>query len=1121
MVKRLRDSDWALRYDSSVDSLIDGFFVPVMEPAVRYDRSTGFFSAKILCVAARGIEHLVRNGGRMRLVVGCTLGSDEVAAIARGEALREVIERRLDWPLEAAGQDEVDALELLAWMVRCGHLDVKVAVPCGPDRKVMAGQAIFHEKVGVVQDAWGDEVAFQGSVNETVMGWLGGEGGNWESINVFASWQEGAGYAAVTRASFERLWADETPHARVVDVPTAVRERLLTHAPSEGQRPRRLELLDEAEAEGAGEAREGLGNDEVTGAHTAAEAKGVEASEPAGAGGEGEAAGAGDDDGVQRDARRARFWAAVRNAPVAEDGGKWVGVATAAVEPWPHQERAYLRMYEGWPTRLLIADEVGLGKTVQAGMLLRQAWLSGRAKRILVLAPKAVLSQWQLELREKFNLSWPIYDGNELRWLPGAVGVSEGAGRVDKVGGASWPKEDVVLASSHLVRRQARAQALLAAEPWDLVVLDEAHHARRKGAGGIGEEGPNRLLQLMKGLTLRTQGLLLLTATPMQVHPVELWDLLSLLGLPRDWSPDGFERFYRLVGQPSLGSQDFELLARMFRSAEATFGPISDEVVKRRMGSGLGAKNLLRALRDQAATPRSQLSADKRAIAVQVMREGSPVGRLVSRHTRELLRRYIAEGKLTARLARRRVEDRFIVMSEGERALYDAVEDYIASTWNNAKESEKNAVGFVMTIYRRRLASSFAALRETLAGRLRAMREGVPSFDEEDLESAIGDEGVAGAEEIDDEQARAMAKKALVREEARDIDGLLAEVRRLPLDSKAVELERVIAELRDADYGQVIVFTQFTDTLDFLRGLLSGKGLRVFCYSGRGGEVPSAGPRGTPGDQRSWQWVPRDEIKRRFARGEADVLLATDAAAEGLNFQFCGALVNYDMPWNPMRVEQRIGRIDRLGQRFEDIRIVNLHYEDTVEADVYRALAERIGLFTAVVGKLQPILSRLPTRIARATRGELGDAARLEDGRDPGTAAGRLARQRLLDDLEREIAEEDAQGLDLDAMAELDFAAVTRERAACDLGDLEAALRLDGLLPRGWRAERLHAKGEWALFRAGRAPVRVTVNRSHYEEHPTSVELWSPGSPVFPSEGIGVDGASSEAPRSVVSGLVR
>ena len=116
--------------------------------------------------------------------------------------------------------------------------------------------------------------------------------------------------------------------------------------------------------------------------------------------------------------RRSLVWSFVREAPRLEPGGARVGEATAAVTPWPHQVRAFERLYDRWPPKLLVADEVGLGKTIQAGMLLRQAWLSGRAKRILILAPKAVLGQWQIELREKFNLDWPIYDGRKLVRYP-------------------------------------------------------------------------------------------------------------------------------------------------------------------------------------------------------------------------------------------------------------------------------------------------------------------------------------------------------------------------------------------------------------------------------------------------------------------------------------------------------------------------------------------------------------------------------------------------------------------------------------------------------------------------------------------------------------------------------
>ena len=129
------------------------------------------------------------------------------------------------------------------------------------------------------------------------------------------------------------------------------------------------------------------------------------------------------------------------------------------------------------------------------------------------------------------------------------------------------------------------------------------------------------------------------------------------------------------------------------------------------------------------------------------------------------------------------------------------------------------------------------------------------------------------------------------------------------------------------------------------------------------------------------------------------MLLCTDAAAEGLNFQFCGALINYDLPWNPMRVEQRIGRIDRVGQKYPKIRIVNLQYNDTIETTVYKVLEERIGFFTSVVGRLQPILSSVSQRISAAV---LGTDASLAD--------------RLAAGIDQDIAAAGAAGFDLDSL---------------------------------------------------------------------------------------------------------
>ena len=186
---------------------------------------------------------------------------------------------------------------------------------------------------------------------------------------------------------------------------------------------------------------------------------------------------------------------------------------------------------------------------------MRQAWLSGRVKRILILAPKAVLNQWQIELREKFNLNWPIYDGSKLVWYPSPAW----RGRNERNAGRDhWHREPVVIASSHLMRRRDRAKALLEeAKPWDLVILDEAHHARRRAAGSQREGGPNALLRLMQGLKKRTEGLVLLTATPMQVHPIEVWDLLDLLGLPPEWNAQAFLDFFQDIEQENPSPEEW------------------------------------------------------------------------------------------------------------------------------------------------------------------------------------------------------------------------------------------------------------------------------------------------------------------------------------------------------------------------------------------------------------------------------------------------------------------------------------------------------------------------------------------------------------------------------------
>lgn len=844
--------------------------------------------------------------------------------------------------------------------------------------------------------------------------------------------------------SFQRLWADQAKSAIVMDVPTAVRAALLEFLPRDDL-PGRLRQAQQGSKQPA----------ETPSEHRKPESLPKSALD-----------------------RRRLVWGFIRHAPSWPNGGERIGEATSTVTPWPHQVRAFQRLYDQSPPRLLIADEVGLGKTIQAGMLLRQAWLSGRAKRILVLAPKAVLTQWQIELREKLNLNWPIYDGQRLSWLqsPGFQGA------VHRVVGANeWHQEPCVLASSQLMRRGARAQALVSeAEPWDLLVLDEAHHARRAG-GGLGtDQRPNQLLRLMQALRSRVQGLVLLTATPMQVSPVEIWDLLALLGLPPEWHTQAFLDFFADVARPSPSHGQMGRMAELFRATERVYGSLSDAEAARLLPdmSRLKVRKILRALRDQASIPLKQLETAERQAAVRLMKANTPLRRLISRHTRELLRRYQKAGKLATPIADRDVDDRFVEMTAAERRVYEQVEDYIGSTYNNIAAEERTAVGFVMTIYRRRLASSFFALERTLEGRLAAV-DGQASLmgppiqhPEEDL---LDDE--LAEEVMDPDEAVDLERQSLAAEELLDIKALLAAIKRLPPDSKADVLLEELRGLREQGYRQVMVFTQYTDTMDALRiRIADAFGPGVICFSGRGGEILSSSG--------AWETISRDATKQRFRDGRAEIMVCTDAAAEGLNFQFCGALINYDMPWNPMRVEQRIGRIDRLGQEHPRIRIVNLHYADTVEADVYRALRTRIDLFQTFVGRLQPILARLPRALTEVTLGRPQDRDR--------------ARANLVSGIQSDVDAADQGGFDLDEMAESDLDEPARPAALYCLADLGRILRDPSLLPPGIEAKPLGSKDVSYLAPGLPAPVRVTTDSDYYDQHPDSTELWSPGSPLFP-----------------------
>ena len=1019
----LRDCSFQISYGPGDDRL-QKFYIPALQASVRYDRMTGFFTSSGLAVAAAGVAHLIANGGQMRLLAGAQLSPDDIEAIRAGHDLREVIatslNRALPDPEALADRLMRDRLAALAWMVATGVLEIRVVLPKGPDGfplPASESREYFHPKVGVFTDARGNQVAFSGSINESETAWQH----NYEQFFVFRAWtEEGRLYVAEAVGRFERLWAQREPDWLALPIPEAARKNLLRYTPPTAPSHDPLERTPER-------LRDHVSQFVLAGAR-------------------------------RQEQILCQF---LRDAPHLV-GASELGAATCALEPWPHQQIVARRLAAHYPRRYLLADEVGLGKTIEAGLILRQLWLNGVVRRAIILAPKSVLSQWQEELYEKFALNVPIYDGTVFRDL-------EKEGIVPATPNP-WDSVGLVLASSQLVKRRDRQQALLEARPWDLVIVDEAHHARRRDFLDLDTYRPNRLLELLNGLQRRARGLILMTATPMQVHPIEVWDLLNLLGLSGEWGADGrqFIAFYKELRQP-LDQANWPFVFRLFRSELAMRGGKVDPHLEAAALQELGPVDWqrVRALIDNRRPERAlqRLRPQARSVALGMVKHHTPLRRLVFRNTRPLLREYARQGLLQDNVPLRDPRLVWIPMRDEERVLYDRIEEYISHFYRKY-EGERKGLGFVMTVYRRRLTSSFYAIQRSLERRQAFLRgQAGLGLDEDDLEQE------ALSLDVDEWE---LGERALFREE---IDYLQDFIRELgTLQGQDSKVEQLLQDLHEGfcQRDTVIVFTQYTDTMDFLREQLrQSYGTQVACYSGRGGER---------WDGVMWVPVSKEEIKNAFRKGkEVKILLCTDAASEGLNLQTCGVLINYDMPWNPMRVEQRIGRVDRIGQRYDEVWIRNYFYEDTVEARVYRALSNRIDWFQEVVGPLQPILagvSRVIQMLAMAPQAERQQA--LQEELAHLQADMESARAGLnLDEWTRQAKGEEAVPL----------------KTPLTLPELAQVLTSVPTLKRHFRPHETIANAFW-LQHDGRE-VAVTFEPKRFDEHPNTLQLLTFGNPLL------------------------
>jgi superfamily II DNA or RNA helicase len=601
--------------------------------------------------------------------------------------------------------------------------------------------------------------------------------------------------------------------------------------------------------------------------------------------------------------------------------------------------------------RFLLADQVGLGKTLQLAIAAELMALYGN-RPVLVLAPKTLLFQWQDELRNLLDMPSAVWNGRQWVDENGIEYPVNGAQGIKRC-----PRR-VGIVSQGLVVRQSEAAEYLKQMRVECVIVDEAHRARRKNLGPDrdGEQPePNNLMSFLLEIAQQTKSLLLATATPVQIYPIEAWDLLNILSQGTDhvlgsqfseWrqardalallmgrqtltGKDVTEtetvswRWVRNPLPPAKEHRDFELLRRSLK--------FSDEVA--------------------VASPEDwdKLSApDHRRVRELARRLGqshNPFIRHIVRRTREFLENTIDPETNEPYLKPVRVE----LFGEGDD---DAVRlpPYLRDAYGYAEEfchllgARVKGSGFLKTLLLRRVGSSIAAGRSTVEKMLSSWQD-IPEIDQEEDEA----EEEAGATN----QMRSLTPAEREKLQA-FLDSLNANQQ---ADPKYAVVTKYLIKDGWLEKG-CIIFSQYFDSVWWLANQLSSelKSERIGIYAG--GQKSGVMQGG------AFNSLDREEIKKMVRKAEIRLILGTDAASEGLNLQRLGTLINLDLPWNPTRLEQRKGRIQRIGQVRDTVLVFNMRYKDSVEDRVHDLLSDRLENIYHLFGQIPDVLEDVWVEVA-------------------------------------------------------------------------------------------------------------------------------------------------------------
>lgn len=638
---------------------------------------------------------------------------------------------------------------------------------------------------------------------------------------------------------------------------------------------------------------------------------------------------------------------------------------------WAHQKYFVSRAFEEHKkrggARLLLADQVGLGKTVQLAMVAKLIALYDN-RPVLIIVPKTLLYQWQDELMTLLNFPSAIWTG---RFWIDENGYEYPADSKNAI--LKCPRK-VGIISQGLITRKSESAELLKSMRFSCVILDEAHRARRKNLGKDPDKHkaqPNNLLAFLNEITFRTKSLLLATATPVQIDPIEAFDLLMALSLPQDAEKvlgDNYSVWRHTPGlsikyiqgdepYPESEAEMWEIIRNPFppRSEDRSIEILRDQldvddkpVLPQILYSTLSARHKNR-IKRLYGTTKSEDS---------FIKNHNPYIRTIVRRTRDFLENTTNPNtgepylkKIDAVLLGEK-EDEALELAGYLKQAYEIAEEFCALLSSRVKGG-----GFMSTLLLKRIGSTMFAggntakkmLAWTAEGkeRLRSLYEELSDEDDDESEEATGSD----IKNLTDEEVDCLERLVNVLKSNTDTDPKYNRV-------KDILTHGVRGEGAWKNKG-CILFSQYYDSAVYVAERLSLEFANVAVGLYAGGDKSGLYKGGL------FKKENKDEIKRLVKSRELMILVGTDAASEGLNLQALGALINIDLPWNPTRLEQRKGRIQRIGQLADTIFIYNMRYKDSVEDKVHSKLSGRLkGIYT-LFGQIPDVLEDVWVAIAQ------------------------------------------------------------------------------------------------------------------------------------------------------------